>query len=507
MDQLILCLPLINTEIFMNLSKHLTKFVLIFLFLILVGGFLVRLYKFNGPVADWHSWRQADTSSVSRNFVTKGFNLIVPTYDDLSNVPSGIYDNPNGYRFVEFPIYNAMQAGLFVTLGHLTLEEWGRLVTIMCSLLSAVFLYLIVKRRQGVLAALFTSFFFVFLPFNIYYSRTILPDPLMVTFILGAIYFFDLWINQDVNSKFGYLKVVGLFLLTLIFSAGAFLIKPFALFFMLPILVLAFERYGLALIKKWQLWLLAILALLPFGAWRIWMQQYPAGIPQSWWLFNSNGIRFKGAFWQWLFAQRLGELILGYWGMIPLGFGIVFTKKKNYLFFISFLIASVAYFCVVATGNVQHDYYQIPVIPSIAIFLGIGSAFLINPVKEFVDKRITISLLVISLLFMFAFSWFAVRADYDIDNPALIVAGAAVDQLTPINAKVIADYNGDTTFLYQTKRSGWASFEKSLPQMITMGADYLALLNPTPADINLGKTYKIVAQTSQYIIFNLRQKP
>lgn len=88
-----------------------------------------------------------------------------------------------------------------------------------------------------------------------------------------------------------------------------------------------------------------------------------------------------------------------------------------------------------------------------------------------------------------------------------MVAGEAVDRLTPKNAKVIANYNGDTTFLYQTKRKGWASFEKSLPQMITMGADYLALLNPTPADINLGKTYKIVAQTSEYIIFNLRQTP
>ena len=162
---------------------------------------------------------------------------------------------------------------------------------------------------------------------------------------------------------------------------------------------------------------------------------------------------------------------------------------------------------MVATGNVQHDYYQIPIIPSIAIFLGLGSAFLINPTKELISKYITIPILVIALLFMFAFSWFAVRAFYDIDNSSIIVAGEAVDSLTPKNAKVIANYNGDTTFLYQTKRSGWASFEKSLPQMIGMGADYLALVNPTPADIHLGKTYRIISQTPQYIIFDLRQKP
>jgi len=82
-----------------------------FLLLVFVLGFAVRLYRFNGPVADWHSWRQADTSSVSRNFVNNGFDVLYPTFQDLSNVPSGL-DNPNGYRFVEFPIYNVFRPGV-----------------------------------------------------------------------------------------------------------------------------------------------------------------------------------------------------------------------------------------------------------------------------------------------------------------------------------------------------------------------------------------------------------
>jgi hypothetical protein len=476
------------------------------LVLILILGFAVRLYKFNSPIADWHSWRQADTSSVSRNFVSGGFDLLHPRFDDLSNVPSNKYDNPQGYRFVEFPIYNVFQAGLFIMLGHLTIEQWGRLVTIFCSLFSAVLLYLIVKRREGFLTGLLAAFFFVFLPFNIYYSRVILPDPLMVTFILGAIYCFDLWLGTSIKNKVSGIKYLTLFGLTLSFTAGAFLIKPFAAFFMLPMLYLAFERFGFNLIKKWQLWLLAIAAILPFGAWRIWMQQYPAGIPQSWWLFNGSKIMFKGAFFQWLFAQRIGGMILGYWGLVIFGLGTIFAQKKNYLFFVSFLASSLIYMFVVATGNVQHDYYQIPIIPSIAIFLGIGSAFLINPVKEIVSRYKTIPILVIAVSFMFAFSWFAVRDFYNIDNLSIIAAGKAVDKLTPKNAKVLANYNGDTSFLYQTKRKGWASFEKGLPQMVQMGADYLALVNPTPADIHLGTMYKIITQTPQYIIFDLRQK-
>jgi len=473
---------------------------------LLALGFIVRLYKFNGPVADWHSWRQADTSSVSRNFVSGGFDLLHPRFDDLSNVPSGIYDNPQGYRFVEFPIYNVFQAGLFITLGHLTIEEWGRLVTIFCSLFSAVFLYLIVKRRQSWLAGILATAFFVFLPFNIYYSRTILPDPLMVTFILGAIYCFDLWLNISITNKVLSIKYLILFGLTLIFSAGAFLIKPFAAFFMLPMLYLAFEKYGLNLVKKWQLWLLAILAILPFGAWRIWMQQYPAGIPQSWWLLNGSNIRFHPSFFRWIFYERLTKLILGYSGIII--FIAAFIKKyksRDLLFVLSFALASLVYVCVVATGNVQHDYYQILVIPSIALILALGSINIIKFFEKY-HKFLGVGIVFILVIVGFYFAWNQIKDFYNIDNPSIIAAGQAVDKLTPKNAKVIANYNGDTSFLYQTKRKGWASFEKGLPQMVQMGASYLALVNPTPADIHLGTMYKIIAQTPQYIIFDLRQK-
>lgn len=484
-------------------SKKLFYLKIIGLVLIFAVGFIVRLYRFNGPVADWFSWRQADTSAVSRNFVTGGFDLLHPRFDDLSNVPSGIYDNPQGYRFVEFPIYNVFQAGLFITAGHLTLEEWGRLVTIFFSLLSALFLFLIVKRRDSFLSGTLAAFFFLFLPFNIYFSRTILPDPLMVTFILGSIYFFDLWVNKDLRLKIYDLR----FLIALILTISAFLIKPFAAFFMLPMVFLAFEKFGFSFLKKSQLWIFAIISLIPLGLWRVWMQQYPAGIPQSSWLFNSNNIRFKGAFFHWIFARRIGELILGFWGLPVLILGIIAKRKKNSLFFLSFILSSLIYVSVVATGNVQHDYYQIPIVPSIAIFLGLGSAFLLNPPKEYVSRFKTVPILIVCVLFMFSFSWFEVRDFFNINNPSIVIAGQAVDSMTPKNAKVIALYGGDTSFLYQTKRKGWASFEKPLPELIKMGADYLVIANPRLDDYGIGKTYKVVSATGNYILFNLHEKP
>ncbi len=164
---------------------------------ILILGFVVRLYRFNNPIADWHSWRQVDTSAVSRNFVNEGFDLLHPKYEDLSNVPtSGKYDNPNGYRFVEFPIYNVFQAGFYKAFHFFTLEEWGRVVTIISSLLTVTFIFLLVRKYTDDTVALFASFIFAILPYNIFYGRVVLPDPMMVMTILGGIYFFDLWINN-----------------------------------------------------------------------------------------------------------------------------------------------------------------------------------------------------------------------------------------------------------------------------------------------------------------------
>ncbi len=473
------------------------------LFIILILGFLVRLYHFNAPIADWHAWRQVDTSAVSKFFVKDGFNILHPRFYDLSNVPSGVWENPQGYRFVEFPIYNVAQAGLFKLFGVLTIEEWGRLVTIFSSLLSSVFLYLIVKKRLNGFAGLFAAFFFTFIPFNIYFGRTVLPDSSTAAAFLGAIYFFDKWIEKDLRFKIYDIR----FILTLIFTAASILLKPFAIFFLLPMVYLVYEKYGFSFLKNKKLWIFAILSILPFVLWRIWMLQYPGGIPQSGWLLNGNNIRFKGAFFHWIFAERIGKLILGYWGLPLLILGILLKlSKKSYLFFLSFLVSSLLYVTVIATGNVMHDYYQILIMPSIAIYLALGVSFLWEN-KTNIYRPVSIIILFVSMVFMLSFGWFNVRAFYNIDHPELIRLGSQIDKLIPKNAKVVVPTDGDTTALYFMQRRGWSSFEKPLPELIKMGADYLVFINPKKEDFGVGKKYKIISSSADYILFDLHQKP
>ncbi len=468
------------------------KIELFLLTLILLGAFIVRLYHFNSPIADWHSWRQSDTSAVSRNFIKFGFDILHPRFDDLSNGVS-LIDNPMGYRFVEFPIYNLFQAGLFKIFGYFTIEQWGRLVTIFSSQAAIVFLYLIVRKYISIRAGLFAAFFYAFVPYSIYFGRVILPDQLMVATMLGGIYFYDKWLEKG-----GFR-----FLLAIILIASSVLIKPYVLFFSLPLAYLTWRKFGFGMLKKKELWIFLILSILPFILWRVWMQQYPEGIPRNDWLFNGNGIRFKGAFFHWIFAERISHLILGFFGLPFVIIGLLAKIKKEGWFFSLFAVSSLIYLTDLATGNVQHDYYQILIIPTLAILFAKGIDFSFSKTGDLFHRYTTYFVILVSILFMLAFGWFRIRDFYSIQHPEIVEAGIAIDKLTPKTAKIIAIYNGDTAFLYQTKRQGWPVFERPIKDFVKAGATYIAFVNPGKEELNFANEFATVEIREKYAIFDL----
>ena len=481
------------------------KLKLSILVLILFLGFLLRLYRFDNPIADWQSWRQADTSSVSREFVAKGFDVLHPKYHDLSSLSGGRLENPEGYRFVEFPIYNVFQAGLYKLFGTFTLEQWGRLVSIFSYVFSSLFIFLLLRKYVSEKIGLVGAFFYSFLPFNIYYGRVILPDPMTIMAILGGIYFFDRWIENPENSK----RQTGniYFLLSILFTASAFLLKPFAIFFILPMIFLAFNKFGLGAIRKPSLWIFAFSTLVPLVLWRIWMFQYPQGVPSASWLFNAGGIRFKGAFFYWLFADRIGRLILGYFGVALFILGFLRRLDKAMLFFLSFIVSSLLYMTVIAKGNVNHDYYQILIVPSIVIFMALGVDFLLKQGGKIFPKFTSYTIILVCTIFTLMFGWYFLRDFFNINNPSIVEAGKAADRILPKDAIVIAPYGGDSAFLYQTNRKGFPDWTLSPSEMINKGATHLVIANPTEKDQLLKNDYKILEESPNYIIFDLRKGP
>ncbi len=457
-----------------------TKLILLAIILL---AFSVRLYKLDNPIADWHSWRQADTASVTREYVKHGINLLKPTYHDLSNIPSG-KDNPQGYRMVEFPIINGLTAWIIRTFSLQTQQVIvGRYVSIFFSMITLLSLYFLGRQLSGELVGLISAFLFAVLPYSVYYSRVILPEPAIIAFSTLALALFNIFPP-----------------LSLLFFALALVLKPFVIF-------LAPAFYALALLsnKKISRLILVtpylILASIPLLLWRQYITQFPEGIPASNWLFNQNNIRLKGAFFHWLFEVRLSNLILGIGLIVPFIFGLLKRGKESF-FYLTWGFGLLMYLIVIAGGNVQHDYYQVLLLPFICLSTARGISFLISLPTEILPKApvyLTILCLVGFSLFV---SWYNIRGYYQINNWPIVEAGQAVDQLTPPNAKVVAPYNGDTAFLFQTNRTGWPlGFD--IDQKIAQGATTYVTVSYDDEAHQLEKMYTTLAKTDHYLVLDL----
>lgn len=471
------------------------KISLFLLAVILIFGFSVRLYRIDYPLADWHSWRQSDTAAVTKILIKDHFNVLVPRYFDISNVQTG-YFNPMGYRFVEFPIFNLLHAAGYLAFPQYGFEVWGRLISIFASLITTACLYFIAKKLKGDLAGLATASFYAFMPYNIFFTRVILPDPLSTMFgVLAVLLYYQY--TEDEKLKFLYLSGISL-------SLGL-LVKPHAIFFAIPMAYLGVSKFGIKkLLQNVHNYIVLDIILVPTLLWRAWMgrKAYMIGIAHITWAYNGDGIRFRPAFWRWLFGERIGNLMLGFWGLIPFGFGVL-AKKKNSLP-VFFLLGAFAYMSVFATANVRHDYYQIFVVPSICLCLGIGASEML--LNWQISKLKSVPLLLLSVSLMLGLGWYAIRGDYNVNDPNMVAAGQRADQILPRDARVIAPYNGNSVFLYQINRFGWPVVTRDISDMIRLGANYYVSTTLGDTDtVNFEKKFETVEKTDQYIILNLNK--
>ena len=482
----------------MTVPKKLTNLSHFILAIIVVGGIFLRSYKIHEPLGDWHSWRQADTASVAKEYVKSGrIDLFHPKFHDLSSIPSGL-NNLQGWRMVEFPLRDGLHALIALNFPQLGFLEIGRGLSIAFSSLTIIIIYLIVLSLSGPVAALSSALIYAVIPYNMYYGRVILPEPMLVMFTM-----LTLWLYL----KYCDTRKVGYWISTLLALTCAVLLKPTSLIILLPMIGYFFATSAKTFKLLLSSLLLPLLAIIPYYFWRRHIAIYPEGIPASSWLFNSNGIRFKGAWFRWLFGERIGKMILGYFGLIPLGFGLVALgdKKKETLVYGGLLLGSLSYLAIIATGNVQHDYYQIQIIPTLAILAGLGVSYALSLKKTLFGKFAVSCLLLATLVLSLALSWYELKGFFWVNNRAMVEAGQYIDANTASDALVIAPYQGDTAFLYQTNRRGWP-IGGEIDLKIKSGADYYVTTTRDKEFNDLKSVYPVIIENDRFAVIDLGRK-
>lgn len=475
-------------------KHHIPDVVVLGFILIIAGAF--RSFKITSPLIEFHSWRQSDTAAVARNYARDGINLLLPKYDDVSPLQTGV-DNPNGYRMVEFPLYNAVIALFYRLVPTLGITVWGRLISLFESLIIITCLYAIAKREMDRLAASIASLIFAIMPFFVFYTRAILPETMAAMLVLISV--------CTIYTKQSWRRI-GVSLVT--FSL-AVLVKPTTIFYGLAIAYLLVRTQPFKA-KRIALRIGAIaFALVPFGLWRLYIQRFPEGIPASAWLITSvstggamYSIFFRPAFFRWIFYERLDILILGSYNLVLFINGLLARTKT--LLPLALLISSGAYVFTFQGGNVQHEYYQILILPTVALFAGLGAAQLVKAAHDQKYRIATYIIIGCAITAGWFISWDKVYHYYyslsDIPQFAKIV-----QTFTKPTDRIVVDTAGDTTALYAFDRKGSPGIYSKVDVMKEKGYGYVFTYNHTTAD-SLQKddpTITRIFENDRFVLFKL----
>lgn len=495
---------------------------------IVVLTIILRTYRITSPLADWHAWRQVDTASVTREYVRHGIDLWHPRYHDVSNIPSGL-DNLEGWRMVEFPVLNALTALILRANPEWPLVPVSRAISILSFVGCLVLWGDVVRRWYGERVAGLTILLMAVLPYSLYFTRIVLPEPFLLLWVAAATWFYLHWVESQEQST-GLVSLRSLWLIaTMVSFAVALLVKPMAVFW-LPVIGITWVRRS-----RWVWSELVVsgaalaVSVIPVWWWREWIQQFPSGIPASDWLFNGNGIRLKPAWWRWLFGDRFGRMWFGHWGASILAIGLVAALPtesirwkrswwQRWLQLVSWkrawlaqeglvwasFIGVISFLVVFATGNVQHDYYQIPLIPLVCLIWARGAVWLVRRTQIWWQAWAMAGALATVLGLGTAFAWYDLKGNFNVNNPAIELAGAAVQRHVPEDSLVIAPYNGDTTLLFATARWGWP-IGFSIDEKRALGAEFYITTAKDDEANELQRLYPTVEETAEYLLLDLRQ--
>lgn len=349
------------------------------LFGIFILIFILRLIKVDNPPLDYSSWRQVDTDSIARNFVEYKFNILYPQLN---------YDGPMpNYVQLELQVTTFIIALIYSIAGYNII--FGRLIPITFFMGSCFFLYYLVRRRSGVNTAMLTVFIYGILPLNLIYSRNVMPESSMMFFMIGGLYYFDLWLE---SNKLGH------YILSLVFTSLTVFTKLPSALIGIPMIYMAVYKLGRKAFKNIYLYIFPIFTLgLPFIYFR-WLgsiseQRFVQGIGINVILPNFLHSIFRAETAKYL-TEQFADKLFTIPGAILFSIGLVIKKRKEEYLYYVWMAAGI--FHIIFVDTVIHlDYYLMFITPVISVFMGCASAAVIYNKKY--DYFIYTALIIILL--------------------------------------------------------------------------------------------------------------
>jgi hypothetical protein len=326
----------------------------------------IRLYHSNDPPLNFHATRQYRSLIIARGFY----------YDHLAAVPEWKHRvascSQRNQGVLEPPIMEFLVAAGYRVLGGERL--WlPRLLSTLFWLTGGVFLYLIGRRVASEDAALFGLGFYLFLPFAVVASRSFQPDPLMVMLMLAGVWAILRYDERPTTPRLAGAAVL---------ASAAFLVKPGGVFVLLAaFLAMVAGRRGIRALWSRPVLLFLVITLLPTlivygyglvsGTFLV-QEAQKTVLPRLW---------VSPFFWRgWL--HQIGGTV-GFVCFIGALLGTASVRPGGPRTLMASLWAGYIAFGLALNYNLAtHDYYQLQLVPVVALSTGPVMALVVNEANQ-----------------------------------------------------------------------------------------------------------------------------
>jgi hypothetical protein len=492
------------------------------LVILFIAAIAIRLYDLTDLPLDFHPTRQLFSALKARGMY----------YETLTNVPEEQRQFAIQQGKLRATIEPEIIERLTVFTWKFTGEElWvARIYSSLFWLIGGIFIYLLARDLFSKDAALFTTAFYLLLPYAVIASRSFQPDPLMVALIVGFWWAVNRWANSLSPNSYPASRSSWLYVLLASLLGGlAIFIKLNAAFFIIGgALGAALGRASLRdLVRNKQVWAMVVLGILPGAGWVVY------GLARGF-LGQQFGGRFMPAllvspstYLGW--AQMIGNII-GLFTFALALLGLLLANDKATRTLLLGLWGAYLAFAIFFDYHIStHDYYSLPLVPIAALALTpLAEAILARLTESAATSRVmrllAASVLTLGLVAVLWTSRVALKStDYRPqaafwDQVGETVRGYRVVALTQEYGLPLAywgwtgaaNWPDSSDIDYHELRGGGATFEKTFARLtknkeLFIVTDLADLKRQTDLQARLSQ-FAVFAEGDGYIIYDL-QKP
>ncbi len=449
----------------------------------IIVGVTLRLIQINVPIVGVHSWRQADTAAMARNFALNNTPIWLPQVDWGG---AG-----KGYVESEFPLFPYILGQIYKITG---VHDWlGRCLSVF---FSAITIYLIIRIGKRLIdseSGWWGGLFFAILPLGVYYGRTLQAEAFLL--MLAAISLDQMITWREEKNRFSLLISWMMFTL-------ACLIKVLPLIWLgLPLLIASLETNSLKykdkninyilnrIIKRfnnpWPMIYVFSTILIGF-CWYLHAYKLgqDSGISFGFWGAGSDRSSLTKIlnFELWLnLSLRIFIRIFGVIGLplMVIGF-LAIMKRRNCEIFASGIIGVFITTLLAVNASSIHEYYQLPLEIFTCPLIGKGW---LETKKQFKSKNIDLNWMGLNIFLIMMISFSVLHFDYWLverkQAKIWVPLAKRISTLVPVNEKIISATGSDPTLLNLSRRQGWLTNSsginpEQLKDWLDQGATYIA---------------------------------